>query len=724
MKTLFQKILPLLAFFIATSYLAWQSTNLAQNGATDMWAVFAVESALAPAGKSAPDANVVTPAIATLCGPDVRRFWQRWIMSSDVACASEKNPPANWPDITPWTLAAEARVTALSQRIDAVQNMPTAALVGQANAALAKYRNIAFVHPLCRWTPQWRACAAHSQTKEVTEDQVDIARQRVLQPLQGRVKQYKNMLAGIAVNRATGDNKARWEAIQKFALASSGLTFSYRYRIGDDQFFPKLDNKTRGLVSEIGDLETNARNATEAAQAYGQLSTVITWGAVVTLLVAFVFGINLWPVVLLAATMQVAALTHVANGIGSFGLRHLELRFAHEALPGYGVEISSSFVLLVALLLALPVMLPVFDPVSRGWLAFKNAKSAGVRAGILLVIGLALTVASILPALRAELYILLGCLALATFAARNVAYMESYKEPHALGWPLIIGGGFGMMLLAIGRNDMGATLLAAALIWQWTLLCMGSRIALFCGVVITLLLGVWLYMIPPFSIQKTSDASPTSVTMDTNAAPGAMPAALATPLHILPHHGEQRFAMSWAPFFEGPSDIARAIWIAMSGRAKAWGLVDYPAEGLMAGRPADRLLAQLPMDYFPCLLFAVWSWSALLILALHFFLFAWVGTKAFAASTRTGLRDVDLLIGFIGGFGCIAVAVRTALTTAGSLGTVLPLSGMPSPLLSYGNNAAFFAMLYLAMALYAGRTKRSPKEQITTHYPNTTSGIN
>lgn len=97
--------------------------------------------------------------------------------------------------------------------------------------------------------------------------------------------------------------------------------------------------------------------------------------------------------------------------------------------------------------------------------------------------------------------------------------------------------------------------------------------------------------------------------------------------------------------------------------------------------------------------------------------FAWLKYgNAKEASVRAGillifsgaltlLGDTERRLGWMAGFACMAVVARTLLTTGGSL-TALPLNGLPAPTLSYGNNAAVFAIFYLSLSLYIGRARR------------------
>jgi len=157
---------------------------------------------------------------------------------------------------------------------------------------------------------------------------------------------------------------------------------------------------------------------------------------------------------------------------------------------------------------------------------------------------------------------------------------------------------------------------------------------------------------------------------------------------------EERIAVwAGAKSLIGPDDLFRVREIATSGLPWGWGYGQTPWQGFGAFTGAPL---QLQSDYTAPALMAVLGWAGLVIALLVPASFACLGIAQLRKSTGPASRSSIFVLAF-SGWGCIAVAVRSLVSIAGSFG-LLPLTGVPIAPLSFGPVAAAAALTYAMLA--------------------------
>jgi hypothetical protein len=249
--------------------------------------------------------------------------------------------------------------------------------------------------------------------------------------------------------------------------------------------------------------------------------------------------------------------------------------------------------------------------------------------------------------------------------------------------------------MALWVKDRGSAVLVLGLAGSFALA--GGHRALAAGVLVTgaCAIGAW-------SLQLQTPRLP----IDDQQAVESRVAEARAQCEVLRH--QPRFCRASVLEVSDNADVFRALSLAQAGLAQSpqgFGLVDLPANGLSADRPADRLVEQMPEDYAPALFVATWGWLGLAALVVYLGAIASLGVGAL----RTlGLPREPMahLLAAVGGFGLLADALRGLISLAGSLGA-LPLTGQPFVGLAYAPtaNATFFLYLGLSLATLPAATE-------------------
>lgn len=314
---------------------------------------------------------------------------------------------------------------------------------------------------------------------------------------------------------------------------------------------------------------------------------------------------------------------------------------------------------------------------ARAWVRAGGDVSGGsLQAAVLLALATVCVLFLGLPAAVSELLIFFGCLAGATYLARQAAHANTGAAPDPRSL-VFVSVGVGLAVCgSVARGDLGHALVAA---------CLALCFAWMFG-------WAWLQALILLGVATVAAA----IGMTFSASELAGPLTWAA--HVLPEHAQQRLEAMPDPFGASSSDLARSRWLMRSAGLWGWGPGYVPWQGLDLARLKDGLPLQGPSDYVLVLAVALWGragGTALVALVLLVFLLS--GAIGLATALRAGVFPAVRLLAALGGFGCLAVAIKAALSAGGVTG-VLPLTGLPVAALGYGPVSLIAALFYLALA--------------------------
>jgi cell division protein FtsW (lipid II flippase) len=313
--------------------------------------------------------------------------------------------------------------------------------------------------------------------------------------------------------------------------------------------------------------------------------------------------------------------------------------------------------------------------------SFLNGSSYGKNVTIVcasLVLGAGL--AWVLPGMKAalsEVLIFIACLALAWFTATQAAQANAGLGVQKGPFLSVVLGLAAVLLVCALRADLGHAVVAVGLgivfLFHFSGLWVRAIIASCAAIV-----GVGL-----FAIHAPND----------NMADWA-----SNSLNFLPPYVADRFTALADPFSTDSSDLARVSWLAHSAGGTGWGFGWVPWLGLdPQGRSGFPI--QGPSDYVFGITSAISGrWVATLIFAAVFSVFAGAGLWAMNLALQRGRSSVNRFFLAIGGYGCLAMAIKAALSMGG-VALVIPLTGLPVALLGYGPVSMIAALIYLAVVI-------------------------
>lgn len=332
----------------------------------------------------------------------------------------------------------------------------------------------------------------------------------------------------------------------------------------------------------------------------------------------------------------------------------------------------------------------------RAWVSWSaDLRWGALQSALLLMLGIMALLLLGMAAAMSEWLILLGCIGVASYLARQAAHanLGAGLEMNNL---LVVASAF---LLSIGgalaRGDLGHALVALALAlcfcwlfgWRWLRFTVLLAVLLAAGCLAQALLA--------------------------NHAVGP----LAWLLDVLPPHAQDRINAMFDPWHADSSDLARIRWIMSSSGATGWGSGYAPWQGLSASGLQDGLPLQGPSDYVLALVVTLWGRNGgLLLMALVLLLFGLASGLGLRRALQAGTPPPLRLLTALGGFGCMVMAVKVLLSVGGVSG-VLPLTGLPVSLLGYGPVTLWMALLYLALAL-CGQHVSEPESLRGVHLTN------
>lgn len=485
---------------------------------------------------------------------------------------------------------------------------------------------------------------------------------------------------------AAGSRQAVWEATRSLGLLASGLRLSYDY--GTQPPSPTLLPDRSLLAEQIEWLRRASRNAADSSVARTYPSALLGIALSGTVAVILAIALNTSPtlVALITVSLGTSWLMLVDIGLtGPTALRYLPILqfspvWAHlgsRQLPFF-LPLLCFGITLVALRLSWKAGAGWFWHPAETWVATGSALKTTMSGLSLLLIAVALVLIKGYSAGISELLIALGVLAIATYIARQAAIAEIGGE---IGWytlPVLLLGVAAAVFGAMARGDLGHA---------------GVALALFCTFLLLFLRPVGM------SLLLLSLLCGIGLLVDYPGNPASPLTHVVTGLEQVAPHAADRFLVLKDPFNHGPSDLARLGWLQAISGTEGWGVGYVPWPGLPGARTADGIPLQAPSDYIFTIAQAIWgwngAWSLVAMAALVFLVTAWQGFRIALGDGNTFRRR---FVGAIGALGCLAVLVKTILSFAGTLG-LLPLTGVPIALLSYGTGAMWAGLAYVALVL-------------------------
>ncbi len=345
------------------------------------------------------------------------------------------------------------------------------------------------------------------------------------------------------------------------------------------------------------------------------------------------------------------------------------------------------------------------DRWGSAWLlGMRSQRDVWARAGLILLLS---ALVWLLPgaARRSEAWMLLGCLALALFAARNAMLIGITGRPTAFGWPLVMVAGTGTLVIVLLRGDLGSAVLVLGVLITWGLFFLPRLLVLGLLVSAAAVVVAWG--------NQLQNPGAHDVHLET-LGPQSGPTTRAQverlwedARRLCQELGHTRLCESALVEISDRSDLYRSLALAQSGLRSSplgHGLVDLPANAMAVARSADRVITQMQMDYAPAIFMATWGWPGLLLLALYVLVIAKLGSLMVAQVEAALHAPARSLLMATAGFFLMGDALRVLISLGGST-AALPLTGQPAVGIAHAPAAslAFFFFAGTAMALTAPR---------------------
>ena len=493
------------------------------------------------------------------------------------------------------------------------------------------------------------------------------------------------------------------QRLQALALLSTGLQLVTDYGVAPPALHLTTDRNTLADALEWQRRDQGYQQRGFHLAGLQTLPQAVLAGSVLLLLVALTcsghaLAIGLWAVATQLLGVGALMLTDVAL-TGAPSLRYLVVRQFQSFgvgdwwlpltfdLPmptgwGHGVltvwwpllGVAAGVLLLRLLrdgrsLLMAPVRAWVRWGESVGWGVLQSALLLGAGALAVLFLGM--------PAAVSELLILMGCVGVASYLARQAPYANMGAGLQIYNILLVTAA----LALAVGgslwRGDLGHALVALLLAscfawlfgWHWL------RGMMLVGAVggLALLTVCWMT--------------------------GELPGPLAQWVQHLPPHAQDRIHAMFDPFHAGSSDLARVRWLMQSAGMTGWGLAYAPWQGLSGARWQDGLPLQGPSDYVLALTTTLWGQAGgLALMGCVLAVLTLSAVLGLGTALRAAMPAAVRWLAAVGGLGCMVMAAKVVLSVGGVTG-VLPLTGLPVGLLGYGPVTHLAALLYMALAL-------------------------
>ena len=319
----------------------------------------------------------------------------------------------------------------------------------------------------------------------------------------------------------------------------------------------------------------------------------------------------------------------------------------------------------------------LFAPL-RAWVGWGDRTGWRVlQVGVLIVLAGGALVGLGMAAAVSEFLVLLACVGVATYWARQAAMTNVHDGLQAYSAWGVLAAVAVAVGLSVQRGDLGHALVALAVGVLF--------VCLFGGTVVR-----WVLAAAVLAVSGLLAAS---------LWQGQLLEPLQTVVAYLPGHGRERFMALFDPFTAASSDLARMHWLMSSAGLDGWGPGYVPWQGVAKAGVMDNLPLQGPSDYVLALLVATWGAplgvGLLGLAAAAFVLAAGWGMRV---GTRTGQATSVRWLAAVGALGAVVMAFKLVISVGGVVG-FLPLTGLPVALLGYGPVTHFAALAYLVLAV-------------------------
>jgi len=165
-------------------------------------------------------------------------------------------------------------------------------------------------------------------------------------------------------------------------------------------------------------------------------------------------------------------------------------------------------------------------------------------------------------------------------------------------------------------------------------------------------------------------------------------------------HIYRRFDEMAAPFLNGTGELAKLQWLR---RSAGWFGFDFGAVAYSGHyiRQTGKMIvspAQLQSDYTITHLIAVWGYiPVFLLLALYAAWLLAIFISGARYATNPQQNQISRLCGWWLTLAALMIAIQGLLTFSGNF-TIVPLSGLTFPMISYGSATLLFSVLMISVS--------------------------
>ncbi|MFZ4859407.1 MAG: FtsW/RodA/SpoVE family cell cycle protein [Desulfuromonadaceae bacterium] len=163
-------------------------------------------------------------------------------------------------------------------------------------------------------------------------------------------------------------------------------------------------------------------------------------------------------------------------------------------------------------------------------------------------------------------------------------------------------------------------------------------------------------------------------------------------------HIYERFSEMYDPFHLGSGELSKLLWLRRSAGLTGYPYGNIPYFGHYMTTDIEMLVtpAQLQSDYSTSHIFAQLGYPlGILFMVLYFIWFLKIFIDSGQMATRLEASDSSRFIGWFLALASLLLLIQGVLTTAGGF-TVVPLTGITLPLISYGTTSAIMTSVVIA----------------------------
>lgn len=163
-------------------------------------------------------------------------------------------------------------------------------------------------------------------------------------------------------------------------------------------------------------------------------------------------------------------------------------------------------------------------------------------------------------------------------------------------------------------------------------------------------------------------------------------------------HIYERFNEMYDPFHLGSGELSKLLWLRRSAGMTGYSFGNIPYFGHYATVDSEMLVtpAQLQSDYSTSHIFAQIGYPlGITFMVLYFIWFLKIFIDSGQLATKRESSDSTRFIGWFLALASLLLLIQAILTTAGGF-TVVPLTGITLPLISYGTTSAILSSIIVA----------------------------